>query len=193
VQRAHVHTALRASGDAAATGSDEPWRSYIRGAATDAAATLPDELDQAVVRTELSGREDPRWFGLIGALQWLVFAAFLAGALWLGAYAVLGYLRIEATWVPQVGPVPADPPLPGFPAIPWPTALLVGGAVLGILVALLSGLCARLGARRRSARTRAALRRSVSETAHRTVLVPVAERVARARAFADGIALAQGK
>ena len=193
VQRAQVHTALRASGDAAAAGSEEPWRSYIRSAATDAAATLPDELDQAVVRTELSGRENPRWFGLIGALQWLVFAAFVAGALWLGAYAVLGYLRIEAPWVPQIGPVPADPPLPGFPAIPWPTALLVGGGVLGILVALLSGLCARLGARRRSARTRAALRRSVAQTAHRTVLVPVAERVERARAFADGIALAQGK
>lgn len=193
LQKAQVHTALRTTGDAVASDSAEPWRSYIRAGATDAATTLPDELDQAVVRTELDGRQDPFWFRLIGVLQWLVFAVFLTGALWLGVYALLGYLRIDAPWVPQIGPVPAEPPLPAFPAIPWPTALLIGGAVLGILVALLSGLGARLGARRRSARTRAALRRSIAETARRTVLAPVTERAADARSFADGIALAQGK
>ncbi|WP_420110822.1 GTPase [Pseudactinotalea sp.] len=193
VQKAQVHTALRALGDAAAGDASEPWRSHIRAGATDVGAALPDELDQAVVRTELAGRRDPRWFGLIGVLQWLVFATFLTGALWLGVYALLGYLRIDAPWVPQIGPVPADPPLPAFPAIPWPTALLVGGAVLGILVALLSGLAARLGARRRAARTRAALRRSITATAQSSVLSPLASRVAHARAFAEGIALAQGK
>ena len=193
VQKAQVHTALRTIGDAAAADSEEPWRSYIRAGATGATATLPDQLDQAVVRTELDGRHDPRWFGLIGALQWSVFAAFIAGALWLGVYALLGYLRIDAPWVPQIGPAPADPPLPALPAIPWPTALLVGGAVLGIAVALLSGLCARLGARRRTRRTRAALRRSIAVTAERAVLAPVTERVAHARTFAEGIAQAQGR
>lgn len=193
VQKAQVHTALRAVGDAAAGDSSEPWRSHIRAGATDAGTVLPDELDQAVVRTELVGRRDPRWFGLIGVLQWLVFATFLTGALWLGVYALLGYLRIDAPWVPQIGPVPADPPLPAFPAIPWPTALLVGGAVLGIIVAMLSGLAARLGARRRAARTRAALRRSITATTQTSVLSPVTARVAHARSFADGIALAQGK
>lgn len=193
VQKAQVHTALRAVGDAVAGSSEEPWRSYIRSGATDAAATLPDELDQAIVRTDVASRRDPHWFSLIAALQWLVFAGFVAGALWLGVYAVLGYLQIAAPWVPQVGPVPADPPLPALPAIPWPTALLVGGAVLGILVALLSGLCARIGARRRASRARAALRRSITETTRRTVLAPLSGRVTHARAFVDGIALAQGK
>lgn len=193
VQRAQVHTALRAVGDAAAASSEEPWHSYVRAGATEAAAGLPDDLDQAIVRTDLAGRTDPRWFGLIGFLQWLVFAAFLTGALWLGVYALLGYLQVPAPWVPQIGPVPANPPLPGFPAIPWPTALLVGGGVLGILVAVFSGLCARLGARRRASRTRAALRAAIAEVARRRVLEPVAARVTHARAFADGIALAQGK
>src|SRR5690606_39862920 len=128
------------------------------------AATLPDELDQAVLRTRLDDR-DGRWFGLVGVLQWLVFAVFAAGVLWLGVYAVLGYLRIEIGWVPQVGPVPADPPLPALPAIPWPTVLLVGGAVLGLLVALLSRAAAAPGARRRAARPRTALRRASTATA----------------------------
>jgi GTP-binding protein EngB required for normal cell division len=193
VQRAQVHTALRATGDAVAGGSEEPWHSYIRAGATDAGAGLPDELDQAIVRTDVTSRRDPRWFGLIGALQWLVFAAFVVGALWLGVYAVLGYLQIPAPWVPQIGPVPAEPPLPALPAVPWPTALLIGGAVLGILVALLSGLCARVAASRRASRARAALRRSIAETAQRTVLAPLTARVAHARAFREGIVLAQGK
>ena len=191
VERAQVHTALRSLGDVAAGGSRDPWRSYLRAGATSRAATVPDELDQAVLRTRLDDR-DGRWFGLVGVLQWLVFAVFAAGVLWLGVYAVLGYLRIEIGWVPQVGPVPADPPLPALPAIPWPTVLLVGGAVLGLLVALLSRAAAALGARRRAARTRTALRRSITETARTGVLAEVAARAATAREFADGVRAARG-
>ena len=187
VQRAQVATALRDLGESAAGGSGEPWRSYVRAGATEAADTLPDALDQAVVRTDLPGRRDPAWFAVVGALQWLVFALFVVGALWLGVYAVLGYLQIDAMWVPQIGPEPADPPLPALPAIPWPTALLVGGAVLGLLVALASSLAARLGARRRAARSRAALRRSIAQTAQQDVVAPVQARMTRARSFAAGI------
>lgn len=193
VQHAQAMTALRALGDGAAAGSAEPWRSYIRGGALLHADGLPDALDQAVVRTELDGRENPGWFRVVGVLQWLVFAVFLTGALWLGAYALLGYLRIEIAWVPQVGPVPADPPLPALPAIPWPTVLLVGGAILGVLVSLLSALAARIGARRRAARSRTALRRSITTTARELALAPVRERVAHAQRFADGIEVARAK
>ena len=143
------------------------------------------------MRTDLPGRRDPAWFAVVGVLQWLVFAVFVAGALWLAVYAVLGYLQIAIAWVPQIGPVPADPPLPALPAIPWPTALLVGGAVLGVLVALLSGLAARLGARRRASRSRAALRKAVAETARTTVLAEVRGRMSQAQAFAEGVARAQ--
>lgn len=191
VQRAQVATALRTLGEAAAGGSGEPWRSYVRGAATEQAVTLPDQLDQAVVRTDLPGRKDPAWFAVVGVLQWLVFAMFVAGALWLGAYAVMGYMQIDIGWVPQIGPVPADPPLPELPAIPWPTALLVGGAVIGVLVALLSGLAARIGASRRRSRSRTALRTSIAETARTSVIAPVRDRMARARAFAEGVARAK--
>lgn len=193
VQRAQAQTALRTLGAAAAAGSEEPWRSHVRAGATERAEELSDALDQAVVRTAPVAARDPRWFRVVGALQWVVFVAFAAGALWLTGYAVLGYLRIEVGWVPQVGPVPADPPLPALPGIPWPTVLLAGGAALGVLTALLSAGCARLGARRRAARTRAALRREVATTVERMVLAPLQRRAARARAFAEGIALARGQ
>ncbi len=193
VQRAQVHTALRTLGDAAAAGSGEPWRSYLRSGAVARADELPDQLDQAVVRTPLDGRTNPRWFGLVGAWQWLVFALFVAGVLWLGGYALLGYLRIPVTWVPQVGPVPADPPLPALPAIPWATVLLVGGAVLGIVVALLSALAARAGAARRARRTRAALRAAVAQTATTVVLHELDRRRDVVGTFATAVATARGK
>ena len=79
VQRAQVAAALRTIGDAAAGGSGEPWRTYVRGAVGEQVETLPDELDQAVVRTDLPGRTDPRWFAAVGALQWVVFALFIGG------------------------------------------------------------------------------------------------------------------
>lgn len=151
------------------------------------AEALPDALDQAIVRTKIDGRTNPAWFRAVGLWQWLALAVAIAGALWLGVYAVLGYMRIEASWVPQLGPVPANPPLPELPAIPWPTALLVVGVVVGLVTALVSGLAARVGARRRSRRTRAALRASLTQVAREQVLAPVQARVAQAQAFADGV------
>lgn len=167
VAQAQVETAVRGLADQAANGSVEPWRSFLRSGAD--AEGLTDALDQALVRTTLQ-RPDPRWFTLVGALQWLIFAAFVAGALWLAVYAVLGYLQIDTGPVPVIGPVPADPPLPPLPAIAWPTALLVGGAVAGILVALTSGLLARATAFTRRRRARVALRRSVALIAQEHIL-----------------------
>ena len=192
VQRAQVATALRNVGDAAAAGSGEPWRSYIRGGATQHSQRLPDALDQAVVSTELEGRTDPGWFRAVGVLQWLVFTVLAAGALWLGVVALLGYLRVPVPWVPQIGPVLPDPPLPELPAVPWPTALLIVGGILGLLISLTSAIAARVGANRRARRTRSALMRAIEEAAGRLVLDPVRERTADARSFAAGIRAAGG-
>ena len=46
--------------------------------------------------------------------------------------------------------------------IPWPTALLLGGVALGILVAFLSMFCVRWRARRLSRRAAASVREAVT-------------------------------
>ncbi|CAM3267773.1 GTPase [Occultella aeris] len=192
VQRAKVATALRDLGDATAAGSAEPWRSYMRSGATGALEALPDALDQAIVSTPLVGRSDPRWFGVVGALQWLVFAILAAGVLWLGVLAALRYFGLPVTWLPQLGPVPADPPWPQLPALPWPTVLVIVGVVLGLLISLISAVVARVGARRRARKARADLNRAVADVAERLVLDPVRARIADVAAFAAGIRTAGG-
>ncbi|MEK8225136.1 hypothetical protein NKG05_01880 [Oerskovia sp. M15] len=95
--------------------------------------------------------------------QWIVLGVLVAGLVWLGVLAVLAYLQL---------PGPETPTVRGFP---WPTLMVVGGAVLGLVVALVSRLAAALGARRRSARARRRLRQSIGRVADGMVRLPVAE------------------
>lgn len=191
VQRAKLSTALRQVGADAAADTAEPWRSYLRAAPLSAADKLPDELDQAIVSTVIPGRADPVWFRAVGALQWLAFAVLIVGAGWLGVLAAMGYLRLPVTWVPQIGPVPANPPLPELPAIPWPTALLVLGLVFGLLIALTSRIAAAIGARRHARRARAVLIRAVDERTSALVLAPLTLRLAHASHYRAGISAAR--
>ncbi|WP_327089108.1 50S ribosome-binding GTPase [Nonomuraea sp. NBC_01738] len=128
VQQARVDTAIRDVGDAAAAGLPAPWAAAVRRAARHDVAKLPDALDKAV-STAVTGR-DPRWWRVAGVVQWAVFATAVAGALWLGVLFGIDYLRLP------------EPPTPTLLEIPWPTVLLVGGAVAGVVVALLSRLAA---------------------------------------------------
>lgn len=167
VQRARVDGAVRALGQAASERADEPWRTSIRSTAVAAAQDLGDALDQAVVSTRLDTARRPRWWGVAGALQWLFLAALLAGALWLGALALLGYLQLPEPDVPVLG------------AVPWPTALVAGGALAGVLVAVLSRLAATVGARRRARKVRHRLRESIARVADGVVVAPVNREVER--------------
>ena len=85
-----------------------------------------------------------------------------AGAVWLGALAVFGWLRIEDVV-----------PLPEVEGIPIPTWLLLGGAVAGIVLAFLCRLANGVGARRRAKRAGRALREQVEQVGEELVLGPV--------------------
>jgi hypothetical protein len=65
------------------------------------------------------------------------------------------------------------PPTPELGVVPVPTLLLLGGVVAGILVALLSGWAARVGARRSAARARRRLEERVRGVADDAVIGPV--------------------
>ena len=116
VQRAQVASAARRLADGAATGLPQPWPRLVREAATAAEDQVADRLDRAVAGADLSVSR-PRWWRLAGLLQTVFALAAAAGAVWLGALAVFGWLRIEDVV-----------PLPELEGVPIPTWLVLGGA-----------------------------------------------------------------
>jgi GTP-binding protein EngB required for normal cell division len=158
--RARAGSAVRAYTDTATAGAPDDWVLAARAAA--GAPGLPDALDQAVAGTRLDAERRPLWWRAVGLLQWLLLAALVGGLVWLGVLAGLAYLRL---------PEPVTPVWWGFPA---PTVLVAGGALLGILVALLSRFAGAVGATRRAARARTRLRAAVGAVADARVVEPVA-------------------
>ncbi|WP_262380047.1 YfjP family GTPase [Nonomuraea sp. PA05] len=181
VQRAQVETAIRDVGEAAAAGLPGPWAAAVRQAARSRAQELADAVDRAVATTSAVGTRRPLWWRAVNALQWVVFAAMLAGALWLGVLFGLDYLRLP------------EPPLPTVGVVPWPTVLLVGGALAGVLIALLSRLAAWAGGRRRARRTAKALRTAIGEVGGKLVLEPVEGELATYARFVEALDLARAR
>ncbi|MFG1707521.1 GTPase [Nonomuraea sp. M3C6] len=175
VQRAQVETAIRDVGEAAASGLPGPWAAAVRQAARSRALELADAVDKAVATTSVGATRRPRWWRAVNVLQWLVFAAMAAGALWLGVLFGMDYLRL-----PQ-------PPLPTVGVVPWPTVLLAGGALAGVLIALSSRLAAWAGGRRRARRTARALRAAIGQVGKAYVLDPVEAELDRYTRFAEAL------
>ena len=170
VQRAQVESAARTLAGRAAGDLPDPWPRLARQAALAREDELPDRLDAAVSGTDLRLRT-PRWWRAAGLLQTLLALLFLAGALWLLALAGLGYL--------QLGDAIPTPEAEGFPI---PTLLLGGGALAGLVLAFVSGLAIRAGARRRAGIAERALQARVQTAGEELVVAPVeAELDARER------------
>jgi hypothetical protein len=179
VQRAQVETAIRDVGEAAAADLPEAWGAAVRRAARSREAELADTVDRAVGRSSLRETRRPRWWRAVNVLQWLLFATMVAGGGWLGALLAMDYLRL-----PQ-------PPLPTAGELPWPTVLLAGGALAGVLVALLSRLAAWLGGRRRARRAAKTLHEAIGQVGQEYVLGPVDEELTRYDRFAEVIGTAR--
>jgi GTP-binding protein EngB required for normal cell division len=179
VQRARVETAIRDVGEAAAADLPGPWAAAVRQAARSRSQELADAVDRVVATTSAGATRRPKWWRAVNVLQWLVFGAMLAGALWLGGLFGMDYLRL-----PQ-------PPLPTVGVVPWPTVLLVGGALAGVLIALLSRLAAWAGGRRRARRTARALRTAVGRVGDDLVLAPVRAELDRHARFTDALTRAR--
>ena len=161
-QRAQVELATRRVAEQAGAGLPERWTDAVRGAATPPGPDLADALDQAVSGVELQHRR-PLWWRAFGLVQVLLALAAVAGFAWLGTLFVLGWLQLPSPDTPQLGP------------LPWPTVLLVGGLLVGVLLALVGGRLASFGARRRRRRVEKRLRAAVREVAAARVLGPVGD------------------
>jgi GTP-binding protein EngB required for normal cell division len=167
--RASVDVAIRAFGRSAADGLPARWERAIQDAATSAAESLPDELDQAVLGTSLKARR-PAWWAVANLLQWLVGLVALAGVLWLAGLYVLGLLAFPRPETPSVGVVPV------------PFLLVAGGVLVGMCLAGLARWWARVGARRRRAVMASRLRASIAGVTAERIVEPIATVLDRHRA-----------
>lgn len=124
---------------------------------------MADALDTAVAATEVVPTRWPAWWRVVGVVQWVLLAAAALGVLWLGGLAGAAYLRMPTPEPPTWGEVPV------------PTGALVGGLLLGLLLAGAARLFAGVGARRQARQATARLRAAVAEVADRVVVAPVDE------------------
>lgn len=172
VQRSRADVALRALADDASAGLTRGWADAVKQAARASADRLPDQLDRAVASTDLDLAAHRGWWQIVRVLQWLLVTAVVGGLLWLGSAFVLAYLQL--------------PPLPPVTwwNLPAPTVLTVGGVLAGLLVAGLARIGVEVGARRRAAGARRALRRSIAAVTSDLTIIPVQaelDRYAQAR------------
>ncbi|MBE1877319.1 GTPase [Myceligenerans pegani] len=193
--RAAAATGVRRYVESVTDGVADSWVLAARARAQQGIDDLPDALDQAVASTRLEAGRRPLWWRAVNVLQWTLIAAVGAGLAWLAVLFLFSYLRLPAPPTPVwTVPVPSGDgtevvfpgATPGPPdglgvdpfQIPWPTLLVLGGLLLGVLVALVSRVLAAIGARRRAAVARRRLRAAVAEVADRLVRRPVGEELA---------------
>ena len=173
VQPAQVESAVRRLCDEAASDLPPAWQQAVRRAAGTQGDSVRDALDAAVAGTDLGVDRVPLWWRLGSWLQWLLTLAAVVGAMWLLLLAVRSVLALTR------------PPTPSWAGASLPTALLVGGVLLGALLAVLSRSVWRAGAVLRRRRAESQLRSAVEDVADRWVIAPVEaelERHERARA-----------
>ncbi|GGO21061.1 hypothetical protein GCM10010116_42290 [Microbispora rosea subsp. aerata] len=176
VQVSAVDTALRDVGAAAAEAVPEPWATAVRHAARSREDELTDVLDRTVANATSGGvSRAPRWWRVAGTAQWLTVAAMAVGAIWLLVRFALDYLMLPGFPTPTLGQAP------------WPTVLLLGGALAGVLIALLCRVFAWAGGRRRARRAAKALRAGIEKVAADLIIAPTGEELARYARFADRI------
>jgi predicted GTPase len=167
VQRAQVDTAVRQVCDAVAADLPSPWQRSVRAAAAGRSADVRDQLDQAVVGTDLGADRVPLWWRAGAALQWLLAGAAMLGGLWLLALGLGSFLQLP------------DVPTPALAGIAVPTLLLVGGVLLGLLLAAGGRLLVRGGAVSRRRRAESRLRAAIEQVADELMLGPVEAELAR--------------
>ncbi|MFE7504756.1 GTPase [Promicromonospora sp. NPDC057488] len=194
--RSTAASAVRRYVEDVTRGAADPWVLAARSRGQAGIDALPDALDQAVATTRVEVSRRPVWWSLVNVIQWLLVAALVTGLVWLFVLFGFTYLQLPPlptpvltlpTWSGDGGVVFPGAPEPGSDVgagvdlftIPWPTLLVLGGVLLGLLLALVCRIFGALGARRRAMAARRRLRQSVGTVADRLVREPVGEELAR--------------
>ena len=180
VSVAAVGSAARTYAARASSGAPAAWVRSTRTVAVRAADSIGPHLDTAVARAEVGRDRTPRWWWAAGLVQWALALVAAAGALWLLAMTALRALALPVPEPPRMGQVPI------------PTLLLVGGLLLGAVLAGLAALVNRVGAGRSAGRARRAVAGQVGEVARSRIVEPVSAELATLSEFRIGLVAAQG-
>ena len=178
VQRARVDAEVRAVADEVSAPLARPWAESVRRASVSRLPDLNDRLDSALSATDLDADRMPWWSGLVRVLQWVLLLAALAGLVWCAVLLADPLLGVVRPHTPDVG---------GFPV---PVILLVGGVVLGLLLAALCRLLVTSTARSRARAADSRLRRAISAVAEELVASPVRAELAAYDTVREGLARA---
>lgn len=165
VQRSRVDAAVRRVAEDASEGLTRPWVGAVRRASLGNRDEFIDAVDTAITQTDLGMSRIPFWCRIVQVLQWVLMLTALAGAGWLAALMVMGYLQMPKPTTPMV-------PLAGI-EVPLPTLMLIAAVALGIVLALLSRVLVSMSA---SSRARAAdkrMRAAIDEVTDQRVLAPI--------------------
>jgi GTP-binding protein EngB required for normal cell division len=175
VQRARVDSEVRAVADEVSAPLARAWADAVRHASVTRLPDLNDRLDSALSGTELNADRIPVWAGIVRVLQWLLLLAALTGFVWLAVLAGDRYLSDSTPSTPEVG---------GFLL---PTVLLLGGVVLGVLLALFCRLLVSGTARSRARSADHRLREAISGVADELVVAPVRAELTAYDAVREGL------
>ncbi|WP_295700941.1 GTPase [Lapillicoccus sp.] len=158
--RSAVRLATRELTDRASAGLPVPWALAVADVAEPEEDRLDQALDRAVVGTSLRARS-PRWWPVLGVLQWALGVAAVLGLVWLVVLGVLGWLQLPRVDTPSLGPF----------AVPF--LLLVAGLLLGVGLAALSRAATRRGAVRRRNLIAGRLDEAIGVVADERLVAPV--------------------
>lgn len=162
IARARLRTGVRGLADAVGDQLPPDWSRAVHRAVTPDLDELADQLDQAVLRTDLGATRIPLWWRVLRGLQWLLVAAVVLGLGWLVGNAALTQLGITSG---AAGPIPV--------------LLVLGGLLSGMLLGAGGQVLIRLGARSEARRARRRLHRAVVEVGRRHVVEPLTEELHR--------------
>lgn len=161
VDEARIRAAVRTYVEQALPSESPTWQAVGRHAATRHGEALARSARQTVASATLEPTSLPRWWKLAAFVQRLAGLAAIAGLVWLVGIAALEWAKVPEFPIPTIGDVPV------------PTALLLGGVLVGVLTAWISRLLAGVGARRRADAARSRIRDAVDGVAGGLVVAPI--------------------
>jgi GTP-binding protein EngB required for normal cell division len=161
VDQARIRAAVRTYVEQAVPSDSPTWQAVGRKAANQHGETLARTAQGTVAEVTLEPTPLPRWWKLASFVQRLAGIAALAGLGWLVAIAALEWAKVPQLPIPEVGDIPV------------PTALLLGGVLVGVLTAWISRGFAGVGAKRRAARARSRIEAAVTDVADELVVTPI--------------------
>lgn len=178
VQQARVDSEVRALADQVGEGMAPSWAYAVRSASVSRLPDLHDRLDKAVAGTDLGADRIPVWAGLVRILQYVLIISALVGAAWLALLAFGSYARLP------------EPPTPEVAGFALPTLLLLGGVLIGVLLALVCRWLVSLTARARARRADKRLRDAISEVSAEVVVAPIQAELASYAEVREALAVA---